>query len=647
MCGPTVEETNGDHCSSSYGSVIAIPAPDRHGGRRETQIVKKPFRRVTAVAGIVAALAVAMAVAASAHSTKPNAIKAGGTLRVGWEQAFGFTNNLDPTGEYLGDAFGILDNLLVRTLVGYTHAADGPGNLVVPDIATSVPKPTNGGKTYTFHLKTVKFGPPVNRAVTSQDFVTAMNRLANPKDGGQYSFYYKPIKGWDAYAAGKAKSISGITAPNASTIVFNLTAATGDFLKRMAMPAAGPMPAEVTKCFEGQPGKYSADLISTAGYMIKGIDSVDISSCAAIKPASGYDGQTILDLVRNPNYVQATDPTRKNYVDEVQFMVNASSTDIYNKIEAGQLDMATSSIPPQVLKKYSTSSSLKQYIHRNSGDRTWYLTMNLTQPPFDDLHVRQAMNWVIDKAALRQTWGGPTVGTIANHIVPDTLFDFHLQEYAPYKTPGDHGSVAKAKAAMKGSKYDTNGDGMCSASACKDVLLVSDTRAVDPGMVSTIEQGAKAIGITFKVRQINGAYPTIQTPSKNVPMSERPGWGKDYADAVTFFLPLFDGRIIIPNGNTNYSLVGVTPALCKSLKIGGNCTNVPSINSQLDKCGVLIDPARRTCYENIDKYLTTKVVPWVPWMWSLVTRITSSNVTHYAYDQFSTTPAYSQISVKG
>jgi peptide/nickel transport system substrate-binding protein len=609
--------------------------------------VKRPIWRLTTVLGIVTAVAVAMTVSASAHSTKANTIKAGGTLNVGWEQSFGFTNNMDPTGEYLGDAFGILDNLLVRTLVGYNHDANVAGNKIVPDIATSVPTPTNGGKTYTFHLKSgIKFSPPVNRAVTSHDFVTAMNRLANPKDGGQYSFYYKVIKGWDAYAAGKAKSISGISTPNDSTIVFNLTAPTGDFLYRMSMPATGPMPAEVTKCFEGQPGKYAGDLISTAGYMIKGIDKADASSCANLKPAEGFNALSLIDLVRNPNYDQKTDPTRKNYVDEVRFIVNASSTDIANKVEAGQLDLWTGSIPPSVLKKYATSSNLKPYFHQNAGDRTWYLTMNLTQPPFDDIHVRKAMNWIIDKAALRQTWGGPTVGTIANHIVPDTLFNFRLQEFTPYKTPGDHGDVAKAKAAMKGSKYSNGSSGMCDASACKNVLLISDTRSVDPGMVATIEQDAKKIGITFKVRQINGAYPTIQTPSKNVPIAERPGWGKDFADPVTFFEPLFDGRTIIPNGNTNYSLIGITPAQCKTLKITGDCSHIPSVNSQIDKCEPLIGTPRTVCYENLDKYLMLNVVPWVPWMWNLVTRITSTNVTHYQYDQFATTPAYSMISVK-
>jgi peptide/nickel transport system substrate-binding protein len=616
--------------------------------------VKKPIRRLATIVGLISVAAVVMTMSASAHSTKAGAIKSGGVLTDGWEGSFGVTDNFDPTGEYLGDAWGVLTNE-VKTLVGYEHAAGAAGNKIVPELATTAPKPTNGGKTYTFHLKPdIKFGPPLNREITSADFVTAMERLANPKDGGEYAFYYGVIKGWNAYAAAcgsKAgcahKSISGISTPNATTIVFNLTQPTGDFLYRMAMPATGPLPAEVTSCFEGQPGKYGQDLVSTGPYMLNGIDKIDMSSCSAIKPdTAGYDGQTLYDIVRNPDWNPKIDPYSKNYPDEMKFEVDASDVDIYNKVEAGTLDMATSTIPPDVLQKYATSSSLKQYFHQNQGDRTWYLTMNLTQPPFDDLHVRQAMNWIMDKAALVQAWGGPTVGSVANHIVPDTLFDNQIADYAPYKTPGNHGSLAKAKAAMMGSKYDTNHDGMCDAPQCKNVLLISDTRAQDPKMDAVIQQDAAKIGITFKVRTINGAYPTLQTVSKNVPLGERPGWGKDYADPYTFFGELFDGRAIIPDGNTNYSLVGITPAQCKAMKVTGDCTNVPSVDSMIDKCVALIDQARLTCFENLDKYMMTKVVPWVPYLNSYVTRITSSSVTHYAYDQFTDTPAYENISLK-
>ena len=180
----------------------------------------------------------------------------GGPCRFGWESSFGWTSGFDPTGEYLANGFAIYSSLLVRTLVGYNHVPGAAGNKVVPDLATTVAKPTNGGKTYTFKLKTgIRFAPPVSREITSKDIKYALERAARPKNGAQYGFYYAVIKGWDAYGAGKAKSIAGIKTPNDKTIVFDLTTPTGDFPFRLAMPAAGPIPQEVAKCFEGQAAK--------------------------------------------------------------------------------------------------------------------------------------------------------------------------------------------------------------------------------------------------------------------------------------------------------------------------------------------------------------------------------------------------------
>ena len=408
--------------------------------------MKSPIRKLTWLVGVVAVFAIASAMGASAHTTKGSTAKAGGTLNVGWEQAFNFTDNGDPTGEYLGDWFGIADNLLVRTLIGYTHNAGGPGNTPVADIATAVPKPTNGGKTYTFHIKSgVMFSPPVSRQVTCSDFVNAMQRLANPKDGGQYSFYYTVIKGWSNYAAGKAKSISGITLPE--QLDDRLQPDRPDRRLPEAHGHAGHGPAacrghQVLRR-PGREVRPRPDL--DRRLHVQGHRPGRHLDCSALKPASGYDGQTQMDLVRNPNYKQSTDPTRKNYADEVRFLIDASNVDIYNKIEAGQFDLATSSIPNNVAARSTRRlRALKSHFFQNSGDRTWYLTMNVTQPPFDDIHVRRAMNWIIDKSALRQIWGGPTVGDIANHIVPDSLFGGQLADYKPYRTTGDHGSVAKA-----------------------------------------------------------------------------------------------------------------------------------------------------------------------------------------------------------
>jgi peptide/nickel transport system substrate-binding protein len=574
----------------------------------------------------------------------------GGTWRVGVEQSFGFTNNFDPTGEYLGTGINIYENLLLRTLAGYKHAPGAEGNQLVGDLATAVPTPTDNGLTYTYKLRPgIKFGPPVNRAVTSKDVAYAMQRLANPKDGGQYAFYYSVIKGWDDYASGKAKTISGISTPNNSTIVFHLTAPTGDFNYRMSMPATAPIPEEVAKCFEGKPGNYGRDVVSSGPYMIQGADKVSDSSCSALKPMSGYDGATgtHIILVRNPNYNQSTDPYRKNYPDRFTFTIDSNADDIYNKVAAGQLDDELSSQQPKTIRQYFTSPTLRKRLLPNIGDRTWYLTMNMTQPPFDDVHIRKAMNYILDKQAMQKAWGGPVVGSIATHIVPPVLYNNGLAEYDPYGTPNESGDVAKAQAEVKQSKYDPGKTGKCTASGCKKVLMIGDVRAVDNRMIPIIQADAAKIGITFTVRQINGAYTTIQTTNKNIPISERPGWGKDYADPYAFIGELFSGTAIIPSGNTNYSLVGVTPAINKAKKLGltGNLNNVPSIDSDIKTCEPKIKQARLDCWEGVDKKLMTQVVPWVPYLWANNVTIVGPKVTHWQYDQYGDYTAYSQVAV--
>ena len=609
--------------------------------------MSRQFRN-TAIAATVAILAAAIVTTVGSASATKHAAK-GGVYRVGWEQSFGFTDNFDPTGEYLGSAWGLYTNLLIRTLMGYTHQPGAAGNKPIADLATSVPTPTNGGKTYTYHLRQgVKFGPPLNRQVTSQDVKFAMLRLASPNDGGEYGFYYTPIKGWDAYSTGKAKDISGISTPNSSTIVFNLTHPVGDFNLRMSMPATGPIPSEIGKCFTGaKASDYGRDLISSGPYMIKGEDSIDPSSCATVKPEDGYDGAdgTHITIVRNPNYVQATDKYRQNNPDEFDFTIDSNADDIFAKLQTGDLEDEISSPPPKTIRDYETNPSLKSHLFQNVGDRTDYIFMNLTQAPFDDLHVRKAMNLIIDKASLNKAWGGSVAGSIATHITPDPMLNNQLKSFDPYKTPGEAGSLALAKAAMKGSKYDTSGNGMCDAKACKNVVFISDTRAVDTRMLPVILADAAKIGITFKVRSVNGAYPVLGVPKNGIPISDRTSWGKDYADPGTFFTELLVSSAILPKGNSNFSLVGLTPALAKKISATGNVTGVPNADAAIAHCDSVSGPARTTCWSAVDKMIMTTIAPWVPYQSRNNVYITGSKVTHWQYDQFSDGTAYSWVSV--
>ena len=96
-----------------------------------------------------------------------------------------------------------------------------------PDIATSSPSRRDGGLKYTFTIKDgVKFGPPVNREVTSQGHRVRdrADRQAERR-GPVPRTTTRPIKGFPEFQDGKAKTISGITTPDDKTIVFKLTAA--------------------------------------------------------------------------------------------------------------------------------------------------------------------------------------------------------------------------------------------------------------------------------------------------------------------------------------------------------------------------------------------------------------------------------------
>ncbi len=470
----------------------------------------------------------------------------------------------------------------------------------------------------------MKFGPPLSRQVTSADVEYAFRRIGTPSVVAQYGFYYLPvIKGLQAYsdAGGLSKPanadapIEGIETPDDKTIVFHLTAPTGDFNYRLAMPAAGPIPEEVAKCFL-KAGEYGPFMVSSGPYQVEGAADLDVTSCDTMKAVAGFDPNKFLKLERNPDYDPATDTpeARQNFFDNWEMLLNTNAQDIFDKTAAGQIDLAYASEPAEVIRQYTTNPDIEHLYKTNSGDRTWYITMNLTQPPFDDIHVRKAANWIMDKEGLRRAWGGEPKGEIANHIVPDAMFGGALDDYAPYGTEGNAGNLDEAKAEMAQSKYDTNQDGVCDAPECSGVLHVTRNTDVWKNMEPVIESSFNKIGIALESRELEDSYTVIQTVSKAVPVSSTPGWGKDYADASTFMV-LFDSRSILPEGNVNYSLVGLTAEQVTDMKVKGTTTGIPSVDDKIDACNATIDDAERAvCWQDLDKDLMENVVPWVPYL---------------------------------
>lgn len=618
--------------------------------------------RLAAVVSVVTLLLAACGGGGGAEPTKTASGGGGGPAKGGTYRTaatdFGFTNAFDPTGEYLGSAFGLYTDMLLRTLVTYTHTAGLPGDEIKPDIAETW-ETSADQLTWTFHLRTgIKFAPPVDREVTSKDVAYAFERINTKPLVAQYGYYYNGvITGMDGQAK-KPGPISGIETPDDQTIIFHLDSPAPDFLYRVSMPATAAMPEEVAGCFN-KAGDYGRYVIATGPYMLKGTDQLDISSCDSLKPISGFDPDKFMVFVRNPNYDPATDDPaiRENFVDGVVLTIDTNLDDIFQKVQAGELDgtgYATLNPPAPILRQYLQDPSLKDNLHVNSGDRTWYITMNLLVPPFDDIHVRKAVNYVIDKAALQKAWGGPVVGgEVATTIEPPTVLG-DTADYDPYATPNQQGDVDAAKNEMKQSKYDSDGDGKCDDDACNDVVMVNRNYAPWTDMSPILQDDLAQIGINLKIRELEAgtAYTTIQTVSNLIPIAANAGWGKDYADPSTFAV-LFDSTGVSCTGQVNYSEVGMTEDQAKECDVTDawnaatdNGKNpLPSVDDKFTECSNAAGDARNPCWAEFDKELMENVVPWVPYIWASFATVTTDSVTKFEYDQFSGAISWSHIAV--
>ena len=582
-------------------------------------------------------------------STQSNApVTKGGTYRSA-TSSFGFVGDFDPVGEYTAVGFSYYQ-MLLRTLLNYTGEAGAAGLVPHPDLATDLGTVSSDGLTYTYHLKdNIKFGPPINREITSSDIKYAFERIDSSSLVAQYAFYYDGVIQGMAQHSGPPRNISGIDTPDPKTIVFHLTTPTSDFPARLSLAATAPVPEEVAKCFTKPAGGYGNDIVSSGPYMIQGADQMDPSSCSTIKPMSGYDPTSHLILVRNPNWDQSTDNLRKAYVNGLNMSIDSNVDDIFNKISSGSLDGSFYEIPPPtVLQKYSTTASLKPYMHIDPQNTTYYLSMNLIVPPFDDIHVRKAVNWIIDKAGIQKAWGGPATGTIAGHIMPPSMAGLGT-DYNPYGTPGNTGDLAKAEAEMKQSKYDPGHTGKCTDPVCNGVILLNRNEPpwtdAEAGVVAALAK----IGINVKARELESgaAYQTIDTvkTGAQVGISMNPRWGADYGDPNTFAQPLFSSQALIPVGTSNYSMVGMTSAQAKKFGVTYPAGGVPSADSQINSCLPKTGQDRETCFQGFDKYLMEQVVPWVPMFWANQVTITSPTVTNFAFDQFTGFIALQNVAV--
>ncbi|MGH2545897.1 MAG: ABC transporter substrate-binding protein [Actinomycetota bacterium] len=596
----------------------------------------KRYTRLIALVGVLA-----LAAAACGEEAAPPAAEDEGEAQRGGTFLGGLESDVDaafdPQKEYYSVTWGFYHCCLLRTLVttpGTT--ADNGGNDLQPDLATELPEVSEDGLTYTFTIRDgVTFGPPYqDMEITAQSFINALEREATPAVGAGYPFYYSVIEGFDAFSEGEADSISGLTAVDDKTLEITLSRPAGDFPFRMMMPATAPIPDGAA---DGHNKDYGRFLISSGPYMFEGADE---ATAPPAEPFPGYEPGRSIVMVRNPSWDPDTDDLREAYLDRFEIQIGLTADDGALRTDSGDLHMMLDSVPPaQQIQAYQGDPERRDQLFSNVGDGSYYISMNIAEPPFDDVNVRRAVNFALDRAGLLQVRGGPLFGEVANHAITDPLTGFLLADFDPYPSPDGSGDAAAAQEEMAQSAYDSDGDGVCDDPVCENIVSVTDEADPYPDQSALISQNLEALGLTLDVttQERTTMYDSCNDPGAHVALCLGPGWFKDYSDATTFGEPLFGSSAIGPDSCCNYALVGAPPEVLE--EHGYDVTEVPSVDADFQACDEMeLGDARVQCWAEFDRKITEEVVPWVPINFVRDVFVVGDAVRGYDYDQFSSQP---------
>lgn len=320
----------------------------------------------------------------------------GGELRILPDEP---VDSIDPT------SFGISTwqvlSLTNDGLVGFRKVAGGAGTQLVPDLAVSLPAPTDGGKSYTFQVR-----PGIHysngKLVQPNDFKRALERTLELEPGWAYDF--GKIVGADSCTAGKPCKLDAGIIPDraARTVTFKLTAPDADFLARLALPGAFAVPA-------GTPARDVGrrPVPATGPYRIAEFD----------KKAE------LARLVRNVRFEERSgDAQPDGFPDAISFSWSQHVPAVRMKaVERGRADVALGFRYPPLSKEQIDRAAVRypSRLHLNTPLETSEFFLNTRVAPFDDVRVRRAVNIAFDREAFTRKLGrafGPTC-----RLVPPNL----------------------------------------------------------------------------------------------------------------------------------------------------------------------------------------------------------------------------------
>jgi peptide/nickel transport system substrate-binding protein len=599
----------------------------------------------------------------------------GGTLRVGivgLTDAVGFTVDessgsdgwMDPQSAFPGGdtVYGsFLRCCVLRTLMLSSGEPIGEGGgELVPDLAAAPPEISADGRTWTFRIQPgLRYAPPLEEVeITAPDFVRALERTLRPRPtgpsephsdpiGGYIASFYSVIEGAQEFLAREADTISGIRVPDRYTIEFTLSDPTGDFGERLAFPAMAPIPPGAS---DGHDSGYGRYLVASGPYMIEGSEQLDFTLPPQDQPVlGGLGADGAMTLVRNPSWQRSSDRLRPAIVDRIEVVDHpdpaggAPGSDPGEAIRSAQSDViAGLTSDADVLELEQQPGLSVLYVDRPA---TTFVPLNLGRPPFDDIHVRRAVNLAVDRAAVIGA-KGPGY-RLARHHSPDVLTHGLLTGFDPYRTANAAGDLGRARSEMQQSRYDHDRDGTCDDAACRGVsavVVLNWDWAQD--VATLVRDDLREIGIEVDLiladpdSEPDPIEQYVLEPTTRLALIFGMGWASDYPSAGAWMSPQSRSA-----EHGNFTLVGASDEELEAW--GYETRGLPNVDDRIDRCTPLAGSAGARCWAELEQYLHEEVVPWIPLAQQVKPTIIGQGVTSFAIDLVTTDPAYERIAVSG
>jgi YVTN family beta-propeller protein len=493
----------------------------------------------------------------------------GGTLRLFDSPP---PDSLDEGLGYLATAWSVFSNT-GDGLVGFKRVGGLDGATQVPDLARSLPKPSDDGRTYTFRLRRgIRYsnGEPVR----ASDLRRALER--DFRINSDTASYYEELLGAGACSTSHCDLSRGVVADDkAGTVTLHLRQPDPELFNKLALPAAYPVPRTVSMTKPARLG-----VAGTGPYMIRSYK------------------HSHLVLVRNPRYREWSAAAQPNgYPARIELTYNEASDEHLTAVEQGKADVIQEPVPTSRMDEIRTRYAAQVHIFPVPVTASMFLNMRL--PPFDNRKAREAVNYAVDRAKAVAGFGGADAAAVTCQILPAGMAAY--RPYCPYTRNRTGSGVWSgpdlAKALKLVAASGTRGQKVIfwtSASAEAEPL----GRVVGNLALATLKQLGYAVKLKIVPGHLGSYFDKIYDPRSNAQAGFN-GWGADYPAASGFFSHVFT---------------------CPALRPANQNSNNPSqtcnrrIDQAVERASTLqttAPAASNTAWTAADR-LVTNIAPWVP-----------------------------------